>query len=112
MMLNVYVDDRTFQVDVPQELLDEANEFFTRMDRDMDQGWQMSREFVEQPSALNRCQIAADRMLTALHNDNRNLLLLMAGYILTRMPGVRGVDIDTAGEMLNTRLLMDEQRPR
>ena len=111
MILNVYVDDRTFQVDVPQDVLDEGQEFFARMDRDMDGGWQMSREYVDNPSTLDRCQIAADKMLTALHKDNRNLLLLMAGYILTHMPGVQGVTIDTAGEIQNTRLLMAGDTP-
>jgi hypothetical protein len=112
MILNVYVDDRTFQVDVPQGVLDEGREFFARMDEDMDHGWQMSREFVDNPGTLDRCQIAADKLLTALHKDNRNLLLLMAGYILTHMPGVQGVNIDTSGEMQNTRLLMAGELPK
>lgn len=112
MILNVYVDDRTFQVDVPQEVLSEGQEFFARMDQDMDRGWQMSREFVDNPSTLDRCQIAADKLLTALHKDNRNLLLLMAGYILTHMPGVHGVNIDTSGEIQNTRLLMAAEPPQ
>ena len=112
MILNVYVDERTFQVDVPQEVLDEGQEFFARMDQDMDRGWQMSREFVDNPDIVDRCRIAADKLLTALHKDNRNLLLLMAGYILTHLPGVHGVNIDTSGEMQNTRLLMAAEPPR
>jgi len=109
MILNVYVDDKTYQVDVSPEIMDDAQEFFAKMDQDMDQGWQMSREFVDHPGALERCQIAADKLLTALHKDNRNLLLLMAGYILTHVPGVQGVNIDTTGEMQNTRLLMNAE---
>lgn len=105
MIFNVYVDDRTFQVDVPAEVLEDGQDFYARMDQDMDQGWQMSREFVEHPDTLNRCQIAADKLLTALHKDNRNLLLLMAGYILTRMPDAYGVVVDTSGEIQNTRIL-------
>ncbi|MHB8747335.1 MAG: hypothetical protein ACYC7I_12570 [Gammaproteobacteria bacterium] len=105
MIFNVYVDDRTFQIEVPAEILEDGPAFYAKMDLDMDQGWQMSREFVEHPDILNRCQIAADKLLTALHKDNRNLLLLMAGYILTRMPTAHGVVIDTAGEIQNTRIL-------
>lgn len=112
MILNVYVDDRTLQFDVPQDVLDEGRDFFARMDRDMDQGWQMSREFVDNPGTLERCQIAADRLLSAAHSENRNLLLLMAGYILTRMPGVQGIKIDTGGEMRNTELLMTPEPPQ
>jgi len=31
--------------------------------------------------------------------------MLMAGYIVLRMPGAIGVDIDAAGEMQNTELI-------
>ena len=30
----------------------------------------------------------------------------MAGYILTRLPGIEGVQIDTDGEIFNTELIM------
>jgi hypothetical protein len=38
-------------------------------------------------------------------NDNQATTMLMAGYIMLRMPGAIGVDIDTSGEMQNTVLL-------
>ncbi|WJW74336.1 hypothetical protein QVG61_07350 [Thiohalobacter sp. IOR34] len=100
MILNVYVNDQTHPVEVPDGLLDEAEEFFTRMDRDMDRGYQMSRRWVENPDPVQRCQIAADKLLTALECGNSNLSVMMAGYILKRMPGVRGVHMDLEGNML------------
>ena len=36
------------------------------MDQDMDAGWQMSRDWVDNPSREQRCQIVADKLLTAL----------------------------------------------
>ncbi len=107
MILNVYVGDSAFKLDVPKYILQEGEDFFAKMDGDMDSGWQMSRTYVENPDTLQRCQIAADRILTAMHTGNKKLALLMAGYILTRLPGVRGVRIDTQGEMFNTKLIMD-----
>ncbi len=71
----------------------------------MDKGWQMSRRYVEHPNTIQRCQIAADKILSAFHSDNRKLVLLMAGYILTRLPDVQAVHIDTKGEIFNTRLI-------
>jgi hypothetical protein len=116
MILNIYIDNSAYQIDVTPEILEEGKDFFTRMDRDMDKGWQMSRQYVEHPDTVQRCQIAADKILSALHTDNHKLALLMAGYILTRLPGVKGVQIDTNGEIFNTTLITppeaDTESPR
>lgn len=106
MILNIYIADRAYQIDVPREVLEDGEDFFSKMDLDMDKGWQMSRTYVECPTALQRCQIAADKIFSALHTDNNKLALLMAGYILTRLPGIEGVRIDTNGEIFNTEVIM------
>jgi hypothetical protein len=106
MQLNIYIDDASYTIDVPPEMLEEGEDFFTKMDHDMDQGWQMSRQFVQNPDAIQRCQIAADKILTAMHTGNKKLARLMAAYILRRFPGAKGVQIDTHGEMFNTELIM------
>ena len=105
MRFKVVIDDQVYAVELPEELLGEAAEFHARMDRDMDRGWQMSREFVERPDPLQRCQIVADKLLTGIMQGNEATAMLMAGYIALRMPGAVGVDIDGTGEMQNTELL-------
>lgn len=106
MQLNIYIDDASYTIEVPPEMLEEGEDFFTKMDRDMDQGWQMSRKFVENPDGVQRCQIAADKILTTMHTGNKKLARLMAAYILHRFPDVQGVRIDAHGEMFNTELIM------
>lgn len=105
MRFRVVVADQVYGVEVPEALLAQAGEFLARIDRDMDRGWQMSREFVARPDVLQRCQIVADRLLTSLVQGNEATAMLMAGYIALRMPGAVGVDIDATGEMQNTQLL-------
>lgn len=109
MQLNIYIGDASFTIDVPPEMLKEGEDFFTKMDEDMDQGWQMSRQFVETPNDVQRCQIVADKILTAMHTGNKKLARLMAAYILRRLPGVQGVKIDTHGEMFNTEMIMAKE---
>ena len=99
------VGDQVYAVEVPDDLLQDAAESHARLDRDMDRGWQMSREFVPQPDRLQRCQIVADRLLTSIMQGNEATAMLMAGYIALKMPGAVGVDIDATGEMQNTELL-------
>jgi len=105
MRFKVIVGEQVYAVEVPEDLLREAEDFHARLDRDMDGGWQMSREFVTQPDRLQRCQIVADRLLTAIMHGNEATAMLMAGYIALRMPGAGGVAIDASGEMQNTELL-------
>jgi hypothetical protein len=105
MRFKVLVADQEYAIEVPDHLMRVAGEFHARLDRDMDRGWQMSREFVERPDRLQRCQIVADRLLTCLMQRNEPTAMLMASYIALRMPGAIGVDIDATGEMQNTEVL-------
>jgi len=108
MKLNVIVDERIYSVDVQPPMLIEAEEFFRKLDDDMDHGWQMGLEFIEKPDKLQRCQIAANKLLTSLSGANETMVLLMAGFILKRLPGVTGVRIDTGGEMLHTEMIYEK----
>ena len=112
MKLNIIVDGRTNALEVPDNLLLEAKDFFAKLDQDMDKGWQMSRDWVEKPDAEQRCQIAADRILTAIDTDNEKLLMMMAGYILHTMPGVKSINIDVTGDMNETDIIMEHESVR
>ena len=108
--LNVTLHEKTYAVKVPDEMLAEAEAFFQKMDRDMSQGWQMSRDFIENPDRTQRAQIAAHRLMLAMSAGKETLIMLMAGYILKRLPGVTGVVVDTDGEMLNTEIVFGETK--
>jgi len=105
MRFKVIVGDQVYAIEVPDEMQRDSTEFFARMDSDMAQGWQMSRDYVDKPNRLQRCQIAADKLLTSIINKKEATAMLMAAYILTNMPGAVGVDVDTTGEMQDTEIL-------
>lgn len=109
MKLNIVVDGSTNAFNVPDELLVEARDFFAKMDADMDKGWQMSRDWVEKPTPEQRCQIAGDRILTAIDTDNEQMLMLMAAYILHTLPGIKTINIDVTGDMNETDLIMEHE---
>lgn len=112
MKLNIIVDGRSNAFEVPDHLLDDAVDFFAKLDKDMDRGWQMSRDWVDNPTAEQRCQIAADKILTAIETENEKLLMLMAAYILRTLPGVTGVNIDITGDMNETDIIMGHEDTR
>jgi len=105
--LALIVDDQLRQVEVSPEIQAEGEEFFARMDRDMDAGWQMSRDWVDRPDATQRCQIVADRIVDAMSAGKAQLASLLAGYILSRDPRVIRIEVDTAGDMLETRVVRE-----
>ena len=78
MRFKVVIGEQVYEVEVPEELLREAAEFHARLDRDMDRGWQMSRQFVERPDPMQRCQIVADKLLTGIMQNNQATAMLMA----------------------------------
>ena len=105
MILTLHIDDQSQTLDVPEAILEEGKEFFQKMDADMDKGWQMSREWVDKPDINQRCQIAADKIINAVNTENEALLMLMSGYIISRLPNIKEIHINTTGEMQETELV-------
>lgn len=99
MILKVTIADQLLELNVPDALLEQAREFFDKMDADMNQGWQVNRDWVDQPDTYLRGQIAANKLLTAIENRDDNLGRLMAGYILSRFPDIELVELSEQGEI-------------
>jgi hypothetical protein len=108
MLLKVVVDEQLYELNVPDQLIRDAGEFFDQMDRDLDGGVQMSREWVDRPNREQRCQVVGNKLLTALENGNDRLGRLTAGYLLSRMPDLDTVELDTSGEIQNTAFVLRE----
>jgi hypothetical protein len=102
MLLKVIVDEQQLTLNVPDVIIEGAQDFFAQMDRDMDAGWQMGREWVDDLGVEQRCQVVANKLLTALETENERLGRMMAAYILARLPHLELVEIDTSGEIQNT----------
>ncbi len=109
MILNVTINENSHPIRIPDGMPEEAVDMFARMDADMDRGWQMSRVWVDRPDTFQRCQIVANRLLTAMENHNQELATMMAAYIVARIPDVREVVIDTGGDMTQTRIERGDQ---
>lgn len=106
MLLNILVRGTSVSVDVPDMMLTEAQELFKKMDKDMDQGWQMSQNWVETLNTEQRCQVVGDRILTAIENENKNMLQMMAAYILYKAPGSTAIRISEDGDINETEIII------
>ena len=105
MKVSVEIDDKSYELDVPEALMLEAGEFFDKMDADMNCGWQMSRWWVPDPDETQRCQIVADKLLTAMQQENRDFAVLMTAYILSKKPATRRIRINIDGEIQGNEFL-------
>ena len=98
MRLVAHIEAERFAVDVEDEMIRTAAPMFDRMDADMAQGHRMGMEFVENPNALERAQIVADKLMRSISANNEATAMAMAAYLLNRMPGIVSVDINTTGD--------------
>ncbi len=105
MILKIVIEENIYSVEIPKDVTRDGETFFAKLETDMDKGWQMNREWVENPSILQRCQIVSDRIADAINNENETLTCLLAGFIVSRMPQVKEIHIDTDGEMAETRFV-------
>lgn len=99
MILELFVGEHKHAIDVPDDFLKDANDFFEMVDKDLDKGYQMGRYWAESPTIEQRCQIAADRILTSLETNNSNTTTLMAAYILHKLPGIKAMHLTLEGDM-------------
>ncbi len=102
MILNVRIEEQSYPIEVPDDMVNSADDFFNKLNTDMDRGWQMSRSWVDNPDVEQRCQIIADKILGAIEHENKGSLLLYSAYILRHLPQVKTVDISISGEMQET----------
>jgi hypothetical protein len=103
--LTIEFDDKSYSLNVPATLASEAQEFFDKMDMDMNAGWQMSRWWVPDPDQTQRCQIVADKLLTAMSKNDEQFAQLMCAYILRALPSTRRIRINTDGEIQGNEFL-------
>ena len=101
--LTIIIEDKQIPVNLPDSVIESGRSAFEQMDADMDRGWQMSRVWVDHPDDIQRCQIVADRLLTAVEQANEASTGLMSAYILNRLSNVSAVNIDISGDMTETR---------
>lgn len=108
MILKVFLEDQTYPVEIPDSIVTDAEEFFSFLDNDMNKGWQMSQIWVDNPDTHQRCQIVADRILTAINNDDQKTGVMMSAYILNRMPGTTELHLSVSGDMSEHVISGDE----
>ncbi len=103
-VLNIVIDGQMQAVNVEEDMVQSGSPLFNKMDEDMNKGWTLSKEFVENPNITQRCQIVGDKLLTAIEDNNEQMKTMMAAYILSRVPNIMTIYIDNNGEIFETQI--------
>ncbi len=99
MKLNFTIDHESFTLDVPEGIMQEAQAFISETDLEFDRGIQLGRHWIDEPDAEQRCQIAANKIVNGMHQENIRMVYLMSAYILTRLPNVSMVTVNSDYEI-------------
>lgn len=103
-VLNVIIEGQSYQVKIDEDTLRSGFSLFNKMDEDMNKGWTMGRDFIENPTVTQRCQIVGDKLLTAMEDNNEQMKTMMVGYLLSRVPNLMSIHIDNTGNIQETQI--------
>lgn len=105
MILHINIDQDSFELEVPPQLLEEARPIFADMDREFDRGQQMGRYWIDKPDDFQRCQVVADKLVSAFYRHDKRNIYIMSSYILHKIPGAREVNVNTEMEMQDIEIV-------
>ena len=99
MILNLNIDQESYEIEIKPELIAELRSIHEGMDKEYDEGAQMGRYWVEKPSDEQRCQIAANNIVNSIHRENKRMLYIMSAYIVYKFPDIKAVTANSDLEM-------------
>jgi len=99
MNFNITIDEESYTLEVSDAIMKELQGTIEEMDADFDKGARIGRYWIEMPTDEQRCQIAADKVASAVHQQNVRMFYQMAGYILTKFPTLQMATVSSDFEV-------------
>jgi len=99
MNFNITIDEESYTLEVSDAIMKELQGTIQDMDAEFDKGARIGRYWVDVPTDEQRCQLAADKVESAMHQQNVRLFYQMAAYILTKLPTLKMVTMSSDFEV-------------
>ncbi len=99
MNFNITIDEESYTLEVKDELMQELKNVHADMDAEYDKGVQLGRYWIESPTLEQRCQLTANKVVSAIHQENIRLFYLNASYILSKFPELKRVTVSSDFEI-------------
>ena len=65
--VKIILGENSYPLKIRSKIVSDAQDYFNKLDADMNKGWKMSKSWVDNPNQVQRCQIVADRLFTSVH---------------------------------------------
>jgi len=105
MNFNITIDQEPYTLEVSDALLDEFQEVIKDLDADYDRGFQLGRYWIESPSDEERCQLVANQVVNALHQDDVRQFYIMSAYLFSKFPTLKMVSLNSDLEVNEIEIL-------
>lgn len=99
MNFNITIDEESYTLEVSDGLMQELKSVHAEMDAEYDRGLQLGRYWVEAPNLEQRCQLTANKVVSAIHQENIRQFYTMASYILSKFPDLKRVTVSSDFEI-------------
>ena len=108
MIIDVKINEKHESLALPDKFISDASAMFLKMDNDMDKGWQLKMNWIESPDLMDRCKIAMYKFNDALEKDDPKTASLMLGYVVYKMPEIKGVHLEFDDEESTINFYTDQ----
>ena len=85
-------------------------EYLDKMDQEMDSGFELAGEQIDEPDLLQRAQFVAGYLAQALFSENDQMIAASCSWIAVRLPDLKQVKILQDDKQISIDLVFDEQR--
>jgi len=99
MNFNITIDEESYTLEVNEGLMQELKSVHDEMDAEYDRGLQLGRYWIEAPNLEQRCQLTANKVVSAIHQENIRQFYTMASYILSKFPDLKRVTVSSDFEI-------------
>jgi len=99
MNFNITIDEASYTLELSEQLMQELQGPIAELDEEYSKGIQLGRYWLDQPDDLQRCQFAADKIVSAIYQENVRQFYLMSAYILSKFPTLKRVTVSSDYEI-------------
>ncbi len=99
MNFNITIDEESYTLEVKDELMQELENIHKDMDEEYDKGIQLGRYWIDTPDLEQRCQLTANKVVSAIHQEKVRDFYLHSSYILRKFPELKRVTVSSDFEI-------------
>lgn len=107
--LTVYINNESIvEYDRNKRLPGKQREYLDKMDSDMDGGFKLGDEQVDEPDAKARAKFVAMTLIHSIEADNEQMIVATCAYLASRESSLSEVRATAEGENMMLDLIYDQ----